>query len=61
MIDAKIVNEDGSPIDYSKATARAFCEILSALILGFGYLMAGWDSQKRTLHDRICGTLVIQK
>lgn len=61
MISAHIINTDGSPIGYGKATARTFCELISAFTLGFGYMMAGWDPQKRTLHDRICGTLVVQK
>ena len=30
------------------------------LILGIGYIMAGFDEQKRTLHDRICDTRVIK-
>jgi len=61
MIGARIVNADGTPISYAKAAGRAFSEILSALTLLFGYMMAGWDPQKRALHDRICGTIVIQK
>lgn len=60
-IGAKIVNTDGSPISYTKAFARFFAEMLSAFILMIGYIMAAFDSQKRALHDRICGTLVIKK
>ena len=60
-IGAKIVNTDGSPISYTKAFARFFAEMLSAAILLIGYIMAAFDSQKRALHDRICGTLVIKK
>jgi len=61
VIGAKIVNTDGTPISYAKAFARFFAEVLSAVILGIGYLMAAFDSEKRTLHDRICETLVIKK
>lgn len=61
VIGAKIVNADGTPISYGKAAGRMFAEIVSALTLCFGYIMCGWDAQKRTLHDRICGTVVIQK
>jgi uncharacterized RDD family membrane protein YckC len=61
VIGAKIVNTDGSPISYTKAFARFFAEMLSAFILGIGYIMAAFDSQKRALHDRICNTLVIKK
>ena len=59
-IGAKIVNTDGTPISYTKAFARFFAEMLSAFILSIGYIMAAFDSQKRALHDRICGTLVIK-
>jgi uncharacterized RDD family membrane protein YckC len=34
--------------------------MLSAMILYIGYIMAGFDSQKRALHDMICDTRVIQ-
>jgi len=30
------------------------------LIFGSGFIMAGFDDQKRTLHDRICDTRVIK-
>ncbi len=61
VIGAKIVNTDGSPISYTKAFARFFAEMLSGFILGIGYIMAAFDSQKRALHDRICNTLVIER
>ena len=59
-IGAKIVNTDGTPISYLKAFARFFAEMLSFAILLIGYIMAAFDSQKRALHDRICGTIVIK-
>jgi uncharacterized RDD family membrane protein YckC len=30
------------------------------MILYIGYIMAGFDDEKRTLHDRICDTRVIK-
>lgn len=56
-----IVNADGTPVSYAKALARALAEYLSLIIVFIGYIMAGFDSQKRALHDRICGTRVIKK
>jgi uncharacterized RDD family membrane protein YckC len=32
---------------------------ISAFILMIGYIMAGFDPEKRALHDRICETRVI--
>jgi uncharacterized RDD family membrane protein YckC len=55
----KIVRPDGEPIGYSRAFGRYFAELLSGLILWVGYMMAGWDEEKRALHDRIADTRVI--
>ena len=56
----KVVRPDGAPIPMSQAAGRYFAQWLSALILGIGYIMAGFDVQKRSLHDRICETRVIR-
>jgi uncharacterized RDD family membrane protein YckC len=56
----KVVTPDGGPVSYARAFGRSLGKILSGLILGIGYLMAAFDDQKRTLHDRICDTRVIK-
>ena len=58
-----IVNPDGSKVSYAKAAGRFFAgEYVSGyLTLWIGDMMAGWDSEKRALHDRICSTRVIRK
>jgi uncharacterized RDD family membrane protein YckC/DNA-directed RNA polymerase subunit RPC12/RpoP len=56
----KIVRSNGDPITYGRAFGRVFGEALSNLTLGIGYMMAGWDEQKRALHDRVCDTRVIE-
>ena len=56
----KIVRSNGEPITYGRALGRQFAEILSGLTLYIGYMMAGWDTEKRALHDRVCDTRVIQ-
>jgi uncharacterized RDD family membrane protein YckC len=35
--------------------------IVSGIILLIGYIMAGFDEEKRALHDRVCDTRVIYK
>jgi uncharacterized RDD family membrane protein YckC len=60
-VKIRIVNADGSKVSYAKALARSLAEMLSLLTLLIGYLMAGFDDEKRALHDRICGTRVIKK
>ncbi|MBW1988387.1 MAG: RDD family protein [Deltaproteobacteria bacterium] len=55
----KIVMAEGSKVSYLRAFGRYFAELLSGVILGIGYIMAAFDSEKRALHDRICNTRVI--
>jgi uncharacterized RDD family membrane protein YckC len=56
----RVVPSDFKKIGFGRATARYFSEILSTVILFIGYIMAAFDVEKRTLHDRICDTRVIK-
>lgn len=56
-----VVTGDGGKVTYGLATKRFFAEILSAFTMYIGYLLALFDEEKRTLHDRICDTRVIRK
>jgi uncharacterized RDD family membrane protein YckC len=56
----KVTNAEGNRLSFGKATGRHFAKYLSAIILMIGYIMAAFDSQKRALHDRIVGTLVVK-
>lgn len=55
-----VVRQDMTPVDYGVAAAREFSMILSALICYVGFIMAGFDPQKRALHDLIAGTYVLR-
>jgi uncharacterized RDD family membrane protein YckC len=58
----KVVMADGAPVSYGRAVGRYFaCDWLNPLTLGIGYIMAGFDDEKRGLHDRICETRVVKK
>jgi len=57
----KIVVADGNPVSYSRALGRHFAKWLSSIILGIGFIMAAFDDERRTLHDRICETRVVRK
>jgi uncharacterized RDD family membrane protein YckC len=57
----KVVRPDGSRVDLGRAIGRYFAKLLSALILLIGYIMVGFDSEKRGLHDMICDTRVVRK
>ena len=56
----KIAVEDGSRLSYLRALGRHFAKWLSAMILLIGYIMAVFDDERRTLHDRICETRVVR-
>ncbi len=55
----QIIRVDGSRLSFAQAAGRYFARILSAIILYIGFIMAGFDAEKRSLHDRICNTLVV--
>lgn len=57
----EVIRADGSPLDFGRATGRYFAEWLSGLTLGIGYIMAGFDEEKRALHDRVADTRVVKK
>jgi len=56
----KVVRSTGEKLSYGRAFGRFLARGVSGIILGIGYIMAGFDSQKRALHDRICDTRVIR-
>jgi uncharacterized RDD family membrane protein YckC len=56
----KVVTADGDQISYARAFGRHFAKWISGFTLAIGYVMAAFDDQKRTLHDRICDTRVVR-
>ncbi len=57
----KVLNEDGSPIDYRKAFLRWLGYFLCDLTLDLGYLWAAFDPRKQGLHDKLCRTIVVHE
>jgi uncharacterized RDD family membrane protein YckC len=57
----KVIRADGLPLGYGLAAGRYLSKMLSAIILMIGFIMAGFDEQKRALHDRICDTRVVRE
>jgi uncharacterized RDD family membrane protein YckC len=49
---------DSGPLTLGCAALRQLASVLSSVILGVGYLMAGLRRDKRALHDLIAGTRV---
>jgi uncharacterized RDD family membrane protein YckC len=56
----KVINEDGSPLDYRKAFLRWLGTFLCVFTLYAGYVLAAFDKRKQGLHDRVCRTLVVR-
>jgi uncharacterized RDD family membrane protein YckC/ribosomal protein S27AE len=56
----KVVMQDGGPVSLGRAFGRYFAKILSGIPLDLGFIMVGFDSEKRGLHDYICNTRVIR-
>jgi uncharacterized RDD family membrane protein YckC len=60
----RVIRADASdgdqPISVSLAVGRYFANWVTGLIpLNLGYIIAGFDAQKRAVHDHICSTRVI--
>jgi uncharacterized RDD family membrane protein YckC len=60
LLNLKVVTANGDRLTVARSAGRFFAYILSGLIFCIGYIMAGFDSQKRALHDYICSTRVIK-
>ena len=52
---------NGERITMLNAVGRYFARILSALIMGIGYLIQPFTAKKQALHDMIAGTLVYKR
>jgi len=57
----KVIMADGRKVSYGRAFGRYWAYMLSSFTLCIGFIMAGCDKEKRSLHDRICNTRVIYK
>ncbi len=57
----KVIRTDGSQISYGRAALREVLgKFISGILLGIGYLMVIFDSQKQGLHDKIADTYVVK-
>jgi uncharacterized RDD family membrane protein YckC len=58
-LSLKVIRPDGSSLSYPQALGRSAAEYVSSCICLIGYIMAAFDDEKRSLHDRMCNTRVI--
>ena len=61
IVGIKVVDYNGNKISFGQATGRYFGKILSGLIFGVGFLMAGFTKKKQALHDILASCLVVNK
>ncbi len=60
-VRVKVIHTDSAPIGYGRAFFREVLgKFVSALLLGLGYLMVAFDTQKQGLHDKIADTYVVK-
>jgi len=60
-LGCRVVTADGANLTWKRSFARYCASLISVSTLGIGYLVAAFDDEKRTIHDRICDTRVIVK
>lgn len=61
LLKLKVVNKKGHKINVGTAILRFFSRILSALIVGIGFLMILTNPRKRALHDILSKTAVVKR
>lgn len=54
----KVSGKSGDRLSVGDAMLRLLCKVLSAGILGIGFLMPLWDAGKLALHDKLSRTVV---
>ena len=55
-----VTDEQGGQLSVGRATRRYFAKILSALLLGIGFVMIAFTARKQGLHDKMFHTLVLR-
>jgi uncharacterized RDD family membrane protein YckC len=59
MARLQVARLNDETLSVGTALARGASELVSAALLGLGFLIAIFDRRRRTLHDRIAGTVVV--
>jgi uncharacterized RDD family membrane protein YckC len=59
-VGIKIIKDNGEPIGYGTAIGRWIVSIFSSVLLKVGFLIAIFTNDKKTLHDLVAKTKVVQ-
>ena len=58
----RVIRSDGSALTSGRSVGRAFGYLLDSVVpLAIGFIIAGFDAEKRALHDHLCDTRVVYK
>ena len=59
-LSIRVTDLNGNRLSFGHATGRHFGKIVSFMICGIGYFMAGFTEKKQALHDSMASTLVVK-
>lgn len=57
----EVVDLQGSPISFSRASARHAAKMLTILTVGLGFLTVALTDKRQALHDMMAGTVVVRR
>ena len=60
VLGLRVTDLEGKRLGFIRASGRYFGKILSSLLFGIGFLMAGFTEKKQALHDMLAGCLVLR-
>ncbi len=60
VLGLRVTNLEGKRLSFIRASGRYFGKIISSLIFGIGFVMAGFTEKKQALHDMFAGCLVLR-
>lgn len=60
-MDIYVTDLKGRRIGFAQASGRFFGKLVSALILGIGFIMIAFTERKQGLHDQLAGCLVVRR
>jgi uncharacterized RDD family membrane protein YckC/Tfp pilus assembly major pilin PilA len=60
-VGLKVTDLQGEQISFGRALGRLFGHLVSYLTFGVGFAMAVFTERRQTLHDKMAGTLVVNR
>ncbi len=60
VLGLRVTDLEGRRLSFIRASGRYFGKIISWLLLGVGFVLAGFTEKKQALHDMLAGCLVVR-